>query len=427
MSLMMLKKHFGGRINVVMERHKFFMRVQAKDERVGNYIASLKTLAQTCDFAELTDSLIRDQLVRCTNNPRVQEKLLAKNSTLQEAQLIAESMEHAILWAKEMKGASHGIHAESALPGSSCDCVQECDFGQKVSSKGKINNGTVEKSNVRCYKCGNVGHLANNPKCFARNVNCRNCGKRGHLAKVCKSSKVNMVSESTSAQQMILHVDYTNQQCSENKLVMPRCDIGIDGKTVPVLADSGSPFTLIGDKNWERIFAGEKIELVPPDIDPIGYGGQKIDLIGYSVMTIEFKGRETVGKVYVAKRGNNLLGWRHQRDLGIVLNPNTPDQILSVSVLGDDEEIVSNFPEVFNDGLGLLKNFKHKIILKSNASPAVFKREAFGAAIVITLAIECTEDSREDGWGSRERRHRSHWEEIAVYAVLGGCNKKDVK
>ncbi|KAJ1195929.1 hypothetical protein NDU88_005194, partial [Pleurodeles waltl] len=105
-------------------------------------------------------------------------------------QIIAESMEHAILWAKEMKGAglSHGIHTESAFPSSSCDCVQECDFVQKVSSKAKISNDTVEKGNVRCYKCGNVGHLGNNPKCFARNVNCRNCGKRGHLAKVCKSS-----------------------------------------------------------------------------------------------------------------------------------------------------------------------------------------------------------------------------------------------
>ncbi|KAJ1175494.1 hypothetical protein NDU88_000782 [Pleurodeles waltl] len=120
-----------------MERHKFFMRLQAKDERVGNYIASLKTLAQTCDFAELTDSLIPDQLVRCTNNPRVQEKLLAKKPSLQEAQIIADSMEHAILWAKEMKGAgpSHCIHAESAIPGSSRDYVQECDFVQKVSSK----------------------------------------------------------------------------------------------------------------------------------------------------------------------------------------------------------------------------------------------------------------------------------------------------
>lgn len=47
MSVSMLEKHFGSKINVVLERHKFFSRVQGKHEKIGNYVASLKTLGRT--------------------------------------------------------------------------------------------------------------------------------------------------------------------------------------------------------------------------------------------------------------------------------------------------------------------------------------------------------------------------------------------
>ncbi|KAJ1198182.1 hypothetical protein NDU88_002026 [Pleurodeles waltl] len=90
-------------------------------------------------------------------------------------------------------------------------------------------------------------------------------------------------------------------------------------------------------------------------------------------MAIKFKGRETVGNIYVAKRGDHLLGWRHQKDLGIILNANSPEQVLSISNIGNDALIVNEFPEVFSDKLGLLAGFKHKIILKASARPVVHK------------------------------------------------------
>ncbi|KAJ1141911.1 hypothetical protein NDU88_008239 [Pleurodeles waltl] len=132
---------------------------------------------------------------------------------------------------------------------------------------------------------------------------------------------------------------------------MPICQVTIDSKEVTVLADSGSPYTLVGDKNWERIFEKLDIQLRKPDINPGGYGGTKIDFIGYTVMRINFKGRETVGKVYVAKRGKNLLGWRHQKDLGIILNPNAIDHVMLVGNVGDGEDVIREFPDVFMDRL----------------------------------------------------------------------------
>ncbi|KAJ1163529.1 hypothetical protein NDU88_003987, partial [Pleurodeles waltl] len=77
-----LENHFGNKVNVVLERHTFFSRTQSKDEKIASYIACLRGMANTCEFGNLEDSLIRDQLVRCTNNMKIQEKLLVHNPTL---------------------------------------------------------------------------------------------------------------------------------------------------------------------------------------------------------------------------------------------------------------------------------------------------------------------------------------------------------
>lgn len=59
-----------------------------------SYIAVLKGLSNTCEFEDLTDSFIRDQLVRCINNPKIEEKLLVVNPDLKGAIDIALSIEH---------------------------------------------------------------------------------------------------------------------------------------------------------------------------------------------------------------------------------------------------------------------------------------------------------------------------------------------
>ncbi|KAJ1116630.1 hypothetical protein NDU88_004836 [Pleurodeles waltl] len=138
----------------------------------------------------------------------------------------------------------------------------------------------------------------------------------------------------------------------EGPIVMPECTVKIDDKVVKVLAESGSPYAMIGDKNWHIIFGGESGPLEKPDINPVSYGGTRIEVKGYRVMTIQFQDRMTVGKVYVAKRGDNLLGWQHKRDLGIKLDPNSTCQVMVVCDQSVNLDILKEFPTLFNDELG---------------------------------------------------------------------------
>ncbi|KAJ1154856.1 hypothetical protein NDU88_007599 [Pleurodeles waltl] len=98
MSLLMLEKHFTPKLNTVYERHKFFSRVEGQDEDIVSYMATLRGLAVTCDFRDLCDSLIRDQIVRCTNNKKVKGKLLSMDAMLEECIQVARSLEHMATW-----------------------------------------------------------------------------------------------------------------------------------------------------------------------------------------------------------------------------------------------------------------------------------------------------------------------------------------
>ncbi|KAJ1119376.1 hypothetical protein NDU88_007562, partial [Pleurodeles waltl] len=96
-----------------------------------------------------------------------------------------------------------------------------------------------------------------------------------------------------------------------------------------------------------------------------------------------------MGCVYVVEKGRCLLGWSEQRALGIVLNPNSEDQVLAV--LHDDPKVEkwrSKFPLLFGDKLGCLKKFQHRIVLRDGAVPRVHKVRATPLALKDALKDE---------------------------------------
>ena len=66
--------HFQSSVNVTFERHLFFVNDQAQGETTDRYVTALRTLAATCEFAELKESLIRDHFVCGLSNAVVKER-----------------------------------------------------------------------------------------------------------------------------------------------------------------------------------------------------------------------------------------------------------------------------------------------------------------------------------------------------------------
>ncbi|KAJ1184588.1 hypothetical protein NDU88_001392 [Pleurodeles waltl] len=177
---------------------KFFSRVQRADEDIASYVASLRGLALSCDFDQLLDSLIRDQLVRCAYDKKIREKLLMKDPNLEEAIQIAKRMEHTAIWLQEMDGVTkemkQGIVAEVKRK-EEPRAKAEWNKPTRNSEGTKVNNEekrrTQEGRDIKCYRCDAPGHIASRKASAARNAICHNYGKRGHFAKVCRlKSKV---------------------------------------------------------------------------------------------------------------------------------------------------------------------------------------------------------------------------------------------
>ena len=80
--------------NVTVVRYKFNTRNQSDGETADQYVTELKRLAKDCAYGNLTSEMIRDRIVRGTNNPQVKEKLLQADALdLTKALTIARGIE----------------------------------------------------------------------------------------------------------------------------------------------------------------------------------------------------------------------------------------------------------------------------------------------------------------------------------------------
>lgn len=72
----MFRDYCEPRKNITYLRHVFFTRVQGPNETIDAYVSDLKNKAKDCEFAQLTDDLIKDCVVCGINNDTVRARLL---------------------------------------------------------------------------------------------------------------------------------------------------------------------------------------------------------------------------------------------------------------------------------------------------------------------------------------------------------------
>ena len=79
------EEYFIPRVNITYERFRFNTCSQKDGQTYDSFITDLRTLARTCDFGTLRDSLIKDRIVVAIRDVKLQEKLLRQdNADLEE-------------------------------------------------------------------------------------------------------------------------------------------------------------------------------------------------------------------------------------------------------------------------------------------------------------------------------------------------------
>lgn len=92
--------------NETYERYVFRSRLQQQDETFEQFLRDVQTAAQACNFGDLRDSMVRDQLVCGTKDKKLRSRLLReKDLSLSKAIDLCKAAELAAnqekLWDKE--------------------------------------------------------------------------------------------------------------------------------------------------------------------------------------------------------------------------------------------------------------------------------------------------------------------------------------
>ena len=99
-----ISAHYDRKPSFIVQRFKFYNRTRAPGETIAAFVASLRKIAEHCEYRNTLKDILRGRLVCGVNHEGIQRKLLAeKNLTYEKALEIALTMETAEKGSKDLK------------------------------------------------------------------------------------------------------------------------------------------------------------------------------------------------------------------------------------------------------------------------------------------------------------------------------------
>ena len=414
-----MKDHLKPTPNVIAERFRFFKRDRVAGETVNQYITELQRLSEHCEFRTELKTYLRDRFVCGLNSQTVQQKLLAsKQLDLAKALDLARSHESSSRDAKLIHAEAGASHVHQVELNEPC-CVHKVGppQGSKIGSK-------------ECYRCGNVGHLA--AKCPYASYACHRCGMKGHLKKRCrqeekpstggstvKSAPVRKlcacsegeVSDQEGACAEALSLDPLNLFLLQRKNSEPvMVEVLLNDRLVRMEVDTGAAVTVMNRPSYARVKKNEQ-ELQRSDVKLQTYTGELITPEGVGDVAVEYHGQKLDLPITVVD-GNmpNLMGRDWLAHLNLKWEELFPlraaVQKLEKTPNSAVDGLLEEFPDVFTDELGCLRDFKVHIPVPENVEPKYCKARPVPYALRDRLDAELEKLEKQGVW---HRVQYSRW------------------
>ncbi|XP_072144400.1 uncharacterized protein [Dermacentor andersoni] len=375
-ALTILNNHYAPKTNEVAASYEFFTRDQAASESVRDYVVELRKLADNCHFGASLDRLLRDRIVCGIRNRAVQQTLLDKTElTLAQAETIAISAETAAL----------EVSAMTRLDNEAAVCT--------VASKSRrYQTFTKDKqSHTECARCGNYDHEASD--CLHKKEQCFRCRKTGHFARKCRSQSglragrrrdgvanaVHYESAVSETEEGDISSVFTLQESREKKSMLQafRRVIRWGGVPMNMITDTGSPFSIIPQEvylkhrlSWPRLSKCKRTLNC--------YLG-KLPIVGELHLEANFAGKTVPATLIVTGcSGPSLCG----RDL-IQAFSLLPSGFLAAvqSTSADPDSLRTEFPALFEPGLGNIQGPPVKFHIREGAQPKFHKARSIPYAL----------------------------------------------
>ena len=395
-----LKAFFMPKVNVVAERNKFRLRSQNVGESVVHYIAALRELASTCEFGEVTDDMIRDQLVEKTNSSRIRERLLLETGlTLQKAVTLASQIETVLAEAKAMAKKDDGVvgavHGTTFRGGGKRQTSQHHRNDSRFAPKQY--ETTNPSAGKKCYRCGSSSHLANSSSCPAKSVTCNKCHKTGHYGEICKSMPASTVKEVSDVTVLSIGIENEND-IQTNKLwcnvsLQAACGTSVNTK-LPI--DTGSAVSIIPQCFYEENF--KDFSLTSPTLRLMTYTKTPIPVLGCLALNVTCNTKSANANLYVVPGGTPILGMDLFTALRLDISSDCMHSSTPPTIPVKHTTAVAELGEVVN--------FVHKVKVRTEITPVQQKLRRLPFSIRDEVTAELLRLEKE---GIIERADSSPW------------------
>lgn len=185
--LQKLDDHFNPPKIEAQERYKFWNSKKKNNESIESFINDLKEKAKTCNFGNLTESLIRDKVILDIKDENFR-KIIFQDKELNLNKLILH-YKHYEINTEKIKDVAKKVNSEN---------VGTKSKNSNINNTPKTNAAAENKNPQHtCWRCATT----HPPKmCPAFNEVCAKCNGKGHFTFRCKNSgskSNNLVSNQT--------------------------------------------------------------------------------------------------------------------------------------------------------------------------------------------------------------------------------------
>ena len=364
------------RKNIPFERYLFNSRQQEPGESFDRYVTSLRQIADKCDFGAITpDDLLRDRIIFGIADNKVRERLL------REPELnLSKTLD--ICRASEMSQAQ--IKTVSEFNSPNVHLLQE----NKKASDGKLSGGEPSPANQLRYPCRFCGrkHESKREACPAWGKKCIKCGKENHFAGKCPlsstSNKVALLEEESELPVFQVFKVSANQS-PDSSLVTLKV---LSGNFIRFEIDTGARCNVLPVHIYKKATGDFDLKhVMPAKSSIVSYDGGNIPVLGTVKLQV-WRGSFTcllLCRLFESKRCRPILGKSACEGMGVVeikdsdaiRRPDTSgghvfsvEDVMSTSKPLTKEQVIEMFPDVFDEGLGLLEGEYH-IRLNDSAKP----------------------------------------------------------
>ena len=388
-----MKTQFDPTRYIVRERYKFWSDLKRKPgETIPELAARIRQDAVTCDFTTIKDpqdEALRTRFICSVNNEAILKAFFRMKDdelTFAKAVAVAQETEDAARVTKEtVHGPKHTeVHHIAKKKPHRADSNTH-----KATQKENKDNKLFSFPKGTCGRCGTKNHTGS--ECPYVNATCNHCKRKGHIESACLKKKRG-ISPNT------IKVIYTRRpEVSSVKTVntislVPQIEqpITLNEQTVLFEVDTGAGENFCSQQVWEEL--GKP----PLNTTPHGYvgaTGDSLPVLGTFKAAVTIPGQSTNDQktlqFNVVELNLNLLGrdgiLKLNLDITSLINTSYADAISHpVNTVFDTlkpdkklqeacEKLCEDYPNLFKQELGCLRDFELEVKFKDNAKPVFCK------------------------------------------------------